>query len=375
MNPTPIQTQIIPSVLRSEISPAQVGREFTNLMDSNVNIEIAGNARKNHATLFSSGLRPKHRIDLFDTRIYLTNVQQIPELRFFVAYVVQASSTPRTSKVKPSLYPRIFYKDLSLAWRSASHFSRNEEGIWVGKGDVRPEFEDGEEYVTSIESTTDLPLEMQNALDQLVLLTKRPRGNEQTLDLILKRSPTDRVEPYQDFTAPRIRAASNPSNLINNGKAVAEFLRPNDPASLKIVKGFEPDFKHGVLESSESKSKLYHGRLRRFRILSANKIIQYYFLSGPQHTWIVPPQATTTELSSYCVRTIDVVADDHLFIPGYEYHHMEETATGKRQLYSQIPSGFAGNVCPLDDAKADASPWLDKIPVIQEFRRTILGKS
>ena len=97
-------------------------------------------------------------------------------------------------------------------------------------------------------------------------------------------------------------------------------------------------------------------------------------MAGPKHTWILPPQATTTELSSYCVRTIDVVADDDLFIPGYEYHHFEETESGKLELFSQIPPGFAGEICESDDAKADASPWLNKLPVIQEFRRRVLSK-
>ena len=83
---------------------------------------------------------------------------------------------------------------------------------------------------------------------------------------------------------------------------------------------------------------------------------------------MLPPQATTVELSSYGVRTIDVQADDDMFIPGWEYHHYEETKNGV-ELYSQIPPGFAGEVCPLDDAKADAGPWLDKIPIIKPFRK------
>lgn len=340
-----------------------------SLVDEGAKLKIAGTAKNNPESLFKSGFRPKHRVDLFDTKVYLTNVQQIPELRFFVAYVVQ-----NNRHNKPEIFPRIFYKDLSLAWRSASHFSRNDEGIWVGKGDVRPEFEDGEEFVTSIESTTDLPIEMTTALDDLARKTKRPSGSEFTLDLILRKSSVNRVQPYSDFTAARQRAASIKSNLINRGKSVARFTRKNDPASLKFTAGFEPDFSDGIVERSSSRSKLYHGALKRFRILSSNRKIQYLFVSGPKHTWIIPPQATTTELSSYCVRTIDVVADDDLFIPGYEYHHFEETKSGKLELFSQIPQGFAGAVCETDDAKADASPWLDKLPVIQEFRRHVLRK-
>jgi len=362
-----IPTQIVTSIERDNQTPAQTQREFMNLVQSGAKMKVAGSARKDPMQLFKLGHKPKHRFDLFDTRFYLTRVRQVPELRFLVAYVVQPDR-----KGNPVIYPRIFYKDLSLAWRSASHYSETEEGIWVGKGDVRPIVEDGEEWVESVESTTDLPLEMQTAVDSLINYSKRMGGKESTLGLIIRRSPDGRVVPYRDFIEPRERAAANKGNLINRGKSVARFKKANDPTSLVFAKGFEPDFKKGILEATKSKSKLYGGTLKRFRILSVNQKIQYLFFAGRRHVWIIPPQATTTELSSYGVRTIDVVADDDLFIPGYEYHHYEENEFGEQELFSQIPPGFAGEVCELDDAKADASPWLDKIPIIQKFRRDVL---
>lgn len=353
------------------MTPRQVQREFENLIDGGAQIRAAGLARKRPGLLFANGLRPKHKIELFATQFYLTDVREIPELRFFAGYVVQK----RHPTGPPTIYPRIFYKDLSLAWRSASHFVYEDDGdIWVGKGDFRVEIENDEEMAVSIESTTDLPLEMQFAMEDVLSQSKKAKtGNEKILEWVLRRGPSDRVEPYRDFLAPRRKAASNPRNLVNRGRSIARFTRKNDPSSLKIVSGFEPDFKHGVLEKNNSRSKLYGGRLRRFRILSANQQVQYYFIAGPKHVWIIPPQATTTQLSSYGVRTISVVADDDLFIPGYEYHHYEETKNGL-ELYSQIPSGFAGEVCQVDDDKADASPWLNKIPIIREFRQKILGQ-
>ena len=225
----------------------------------------------------------------------------------------------------------------------------------------------GEQMVVSNESTTDLPHEMQTAVDSLIGSGKTIKGSQRIISAVLRRSPDDRVEPYQDFVAPRKKAQSNKRNLINRDRSIAVFKRPNDPTSLKIIAGFEPDFKNGVLETSRSQSKLYEGKLRRFRILSINKKVQYYFIAGTRHVWILPPQALTTQLSSYGVRTIDVQADDDLFVPGWEYHHYEETENGL-ELYSQIPIGFAGEICPVDDAKADAGPWLDQIPLIQQFR-------
>jgi hypothetical protein len=304
-------------------------------------------------------------------------VRQIPELRFFVAYVVQTNGKQTNGKQTKGrsiqVAPRIFYKDLSLAWRSASHFAIESDGeIWIGKGDVREEVEDGEDIIVSQEATTDLPLEIQTAVDGLLKHSRNPKGNIGILEEVLRKS--DRVEPFSDFTGPRNKAAADARNLINELEPVAYFKRPNDPATLKIVPGFEPDFKNGIIEQSTFKSRLYGGKLSRFRILSRNQLIQYLFFAGPLHVWIIPPQALTTEISSYGVRTIDVIADDDLFIPGYEYHHYEETENGP-QLYSQIPEGYVGEECPMDDAKADASPWLDKLPIVKRFRKEVLGEN
>lgn len=358
-----IPTRVIDSVDRFDLHSNQVSREFVGLVDNGYKLKfssVAGDAPGKLKKLFGKGLKPKHKIELFDTEFYFSDVRQMPELRFFVCYVVQHKN----------IFPRIVYKDLSLAWRSASHFTYLQDDIWIGKGDVRDGVVDGEEVEFSDESTTDLPLEMQTAVERLLSWSSKPRGGNGILGLVLRKSPPERIRPYLDFLKARISAQSNRKNLINGGRQVARFSRAGDPQSLAVAKGFEPDFKNGIVEHSQSNSKLYGGTLNRFRILSRNKKIQYYFIAGKSHVWLLPMQALTTELSSFGVRTIDVVADDDLFIPGYEYHHYEETKNGL-ELYSQIPSGYAGEICPFDEHKADASPWLEKIPLIQQFRKTV----
>jgi hypothetical protein len=111
-------------------------------------------------------------------------------------------------------------------------------------------------------------------------------------------------------------------------------------------------------------SVLYCGKLERYRILSVNQKIQYLFFSGPRQVWIIPPQATTTELSSFGVRTIDVVVDEELCTPGFEYHFYDRSEDPPF-LCSQIPPGFAGPAAPTDPDRADASLWLDRLPVIR----------
>ena len=95
-------------------------------------------------------------------------------------------------------------------------------------------------------------------------------------------------------------------------------------------------------------------------------------MASPRSVWIVPPQATTTELMSYGVRTIDVLVDDDLCIPGFEYHFLDESEDPP-VMFSQIPEGFVGPANEFDSSRADVSPWLDQLPVVREFRRRVLS--
>jgi hypothetical protein len=361
--------KIVPAAKPAPLSPGQVSREFRGLLEEGARLRPVGRAKKQPRSLLSRGYTPKYRIELFDTTLYLTNVRQNPDVRFFVAYVSQRGSR--------DLHPRIFYKDVSLIWRSASHMIRT-DGVrtdgenWIGKGDLRTVVEDGVELEVSAEETTDLPLELQDGLEELARRPRRVPRDDVALALVLREGPADRMDPYRDFSEPRRRAAEDPTNRVNGGRPIARFTRRGDPGSLRFVRGYEPDFRDGVLEHSRSKSRLYGGALRRFRILSRNREVQYLFAAGPRHAWIIPPQATTTELSTYAVRTVDVIAPEELCIPGYEYHFIDETVDPP-ELHSQIPEGFAGEPSARDPSRADASPWLDRLPVIREFRRTLLA--
>jgi hypothetical protein len=364
-----IPTRIVPSTEPAELTSPQVVRRFRQLIEAGAKIRPAGEAKDDPMVLLSSGYMPKHEISLFDTQFFLTNARQNTALRFFVAYVVQRGRT----NGRVQIFPRIFYKDLSLVWRSASHVIATDGDFWIGKGDVRTVIRGGFEYTECVESTTDLPLEMQTALETINRKCRHPLTDEDALFLVLRGAPSSRTAAYRDFTEPRRRAQADRRNLIHGGRSIARFTRKNDPTSLVIVRGFEPDFAKGIVETSESKSAMYGGMLQRFRILSRNRKVQYLFIAGPKHAWIIPPQATTTELSSYGVRTVDVVADDDLFVPGFEYHYFDE-AVDASEHFSQIPEGFAGAMCEHDDDRADASAWLDQIPIIREFRRKVLGR-
>lgn len=354
-----IPTAVVPSARPARRPPARIEAEFRRLVDEGVELRPAGSARRAPRRLLSD-YPPRHRIDLFDTSFYLADIRQNDYVRFFVAYVLQGDVAT----------PRIFYKDVSLVWRCASHLTHLGGDLWIGKGTTITAVEGDEEIVTSLETTTDLPLEIQDGLEAVLRRAKTIPEDLAALERVLRRRPDGRLEPYHDFLEPRRRARANPRNRVNRDRPVARFTRRNDPTSLRFAPGFEPDFRAGLLETSRSHSHLYGGTLRRFRILSCNRRIQYLFMAGPRHAWIVPPQAITTELSSYGLRTVEVAADEDLFVPGFEYHFMEGD-----DLHTQIPEGFAGAPSEVDPHRADASAWLERLPVIREFRRRMLGPS
>lgn len=365
-----LPTAIVPSVEPVPIDAREVGRRFEALLASGARLRPAGLARLEPSRLLVRRYRPTTLIELFDTQFFLSDYFQTPQLRFFIAFIVQPGATGRITDV----YPRIIYKDGSLIWRTASHMVSSDDDFWIGKGDIRSEIIGDEEHYESVESTTDLPFEMQTALETAARRTIKIRNEKAALDLVLRNAPPSRVRAYGDFIEPRERAAANPRNLIHGGRSVAHFRRRRgvkDPATQKFAKGYEPDFARGIVEKAESSSVLYGGKLTRYRILSTNRRIQYLFFAGPKQVWIIPPQATTTVLSSFGVRTVDVVVDDDLCCPGYEYHFLDDTVDPP-VFYSQIPEGYAGEVGPHDPSRADASAWLDRMPVIREFRRRML---
>ncbi|MBT5220857.1 MAG: hypothetical protein HOI35_13195 [Woeseia sp.] len=157
------------------------------------------------------------------------------------------------------------------------------------------------------------------------------------------------------------------ANRISNNKSIVWFEVPADPRSLKFTSGFEPNFSNN-LDLSVSRSSAYGGRIEKYRIASRNERIQYLIVAGPTHVWIVNPQALTTELSTYGLRSVDVITDEDLCIPGYEFFDNE----GAGQIHSQIRDGLAGDLFPVDPDRTDASPCSEKMPVVKAFRRAIL---
>lgn len=295
---------------------------------------------------------PRFALELFGVTYFVTGLKDDEGLGFFVGYVLHGGD----------LWPRAFYKDSSLIWRVASHYVHDEHEYWIGKGDVRAEVVDGEEYFVTVEETTNLPFELQFALDDLSRRVRRVK-DEEAIGLVVREAPTGRVRPYEDFLRPRREAQAVCS--VHGVRPIARFRRAGDPTSLVFTSGYAPDLvRSAVLGRSATKSRFFGGDVHKVRVVSENRRVQYLFFASPTHTWVAPPQAMTSELSSFGVRTHDVTGPDDLSIPGFEYH--EEDGP------SQIPEGYAGAPHPADPHRADAGAWLKEIDVLRNFRRRLL---
>ncbi len=355
----PIAVKINANVAAAGKSPQQVSRAFRKLLASGVALRTDGTARSDPAGLLRLGYTPKYAIELFGTRFFICNQRDAHGLKVLPAYVFSAD----TDSNKPVIHARVFYKDSSLVWRAASHYIDKPDDQWIGKGAVKWMDKRGRRGWFSAEETTNLPFELQEALDDVSHRGPRSRGDQRILSLVLRNAPLNRVRPYHDFEGPRVRAMSEAANRINDNRSIAWFEDDNDPASLTIEPGFEPDF-GTVIDTHNSRSSMYGGDIRKLRIASRNRKIQYLFVVAPRHVWVVHPQTFTVELSSYGLRTVDVIADEDIAIPGYEFFDND----GSGEVDDQIPEGFAGPVCPVDPDRADASPWNERLPLIKAFR-------
>ena len=364
----PLEVEVVPDVPLSQATPRSVRAEFDELLRSGRRLTPVGEAKADPAILLRGRRAPRFRLRFLGATYYLSHFAN-DDLNFFIAYVALDG--------KKRIWPRIFYKDSSLVWRVGSHVVRTDDENWIGKGDVMWQRQRDGEYLVSLEETTNLPFEIQAALDDATRAGAKPRADRQAVQLVLRAGSTNRIRPFADFTKPRAEAAAR--YRLNGNRLVVRLDREGDPSSVVYAKGFEPDFapmkgkRGGHLGCSHSSSRLYGGRIEKHRVLSKNRLVQYQFVASPTHVWMNPPQAMTTELTPFGIRSIHVRAVDEAFIPGYEFHYLDATVDPP-ELHSQIPEGFAGEPSDVDPDRADASPWNDQLTMIKAFRKRVLGR-
>ena len=167
----PIPVEIVTNVAVLEKTPRQVAREFHRLIGSGHDLRVDGQAKTDPFALLAGGYTPKHEIELFGTRFFLGNQRIADDLRVLPAFVLTPAEKGRR---KPAIHARVLYKDSSLVWRTASHYIAEPGRQWIGKGAVKWIDKRGERGWYSAEETTNLPFEMQPALDDV---SQRGRGH------------------------------------------------------------------------------------------------------------------------------------------------------------------------------------------------------
>ena len=312
-NAKAVERRIVANAVPADMTPRAVAAEFRKLLAAGGKLNVDGTAKSDPALLLRRGYVPRFIVDLFGTRFYLCNLRHSHDLKLMPAYV-----QPAGQRGKAAVFARVFYKDSSLVWRAASHYINTAEDQWIGKGAVKWYDKRGEHGWVSAEETTNLPFEMQAALDDVSQRSARTKGDRKILFLILRNAPANRIRPYHSFESPRAKAMGVPANRINDNAPISWFEHDDDPRSLKFEPGFEPDFK-AVIDVSTSQSYMYGGQIEKYRIASRNRLVQYLFVEGPKHVWLIHPQSVTTELSTFGLRTIEVNADEDMGIPGYEF--------------------------------------------------------
>ena len=60
-------------------------------------------------------------------------------------------------------------------------------------------------------------------------------------------------------------------------------------------------------------------------------------------------------------------------VAGAVHNVSVDDAVDPPELHSQIPEGFAGPLHPADENRADAAAWLDRLPLIRDFRTAVAG--
>jgi len=110
-----------------------------------------------------------------------------------------------------------------------------------------------------------------------------PKENPTTMSQVTRFGAGKRPEAYPEFTAPRKIARMEERNLINWNKPVVTFGRKGNPKSQKVVRGYEPDYKTGIIEISVDRGPLiahYGGKVTKYRIVSKNRKIHDTLVLG-----------------------------------------------------------------------------------------------
>ncbi len=335
--------------------------EFEQLV-KRVPVQISGDIT--YEELMNAGFQPHYKIVVNGVAYYVSEPYTPSHGRASFVYYFYRKN-PKTGEEE--IFTRSVYRSNSQnVLRVASH--RRPERRWIGKG--------------LGQATTTLPLELQSTFEKIyqTALSKGKLEKKEAFYEILRAK--DSHMPADSFMKSMIayergeeaeqKDEKEPEEQILIGKfnehdrdqiefIKGEMIFPRGiPETFGFTPGFEPDFENGVVETFETDNPVYGGKVTSYRIISKNKEAQYLFnVDMKGRVWIGDVQGTHSEITRFGVRKNTIYIPSDFLTPANEYE-------------SEIPEGYKGEWQHSD--YWDASAYIDKLPVVQEFRDKVLNK-
>ncbi len=276
---------------------------------------------------------PRYEIEINDGNAYFLSEPRtnMDGHVFFVAWVYQDGV----------IHVRYLYKsDSSIGWRVATHRS---DGHFLGKG-------------ANGEITTDVPGEIEQALNGIVARSQLNDDNYQAYDMVLPF--LERKEDIPDSFADVI---TNPA--VNDDNPIGHFKDDNDPSTFEFESGYEPNFNSGLIETYDDVNKLY-GPVKVYRFVSVNRKIQFKFIVDAKgRKFVGSIQSTEEKITSYGTRSEIVHADRKLY------------AAVLRNMNGgsiSIPARYIGPIAAGN--YSDISAWTNALPFFKEFEAKYLTR-
>ena len=142
--------------------------------------------------------------------------------------------------------------------------------------------------------------------------------------------------------------------------SIDTFTRRGDPRSFVFRTGYEPDLVSGVRERFVSSSPRLHRHVRSFRVLSANREVQYLMhvagIDGQPRAWIGAVQSTTFTMTPAGLRSVAVAVEADFTLPASAYYRL-------------IPAGYRGAQVEEGAPYFDASSFTNALPDMAGVRR------
>ena len=247
---------------------------------------------------------------------------------------------------KEGIKPRMFYRsDSSLSWRYLPEIHSNG---WHDKSSF------GEDAINA-------PFKIQKQLEEI---NSNHSESINYCDIISVESTISDIKTdIDDEVSERFSLAPDHIEVTMNPWGGVTYILP-DPEDIRLPREMWPDFENEI-DEYDIHSEVYKkmdsiGTITARRFKSQDGNYEFLFYSNSEgKTWIAGIECIDSDITSYGIRS-QFIRPGALTTPLLEYHCEESCQDGKKG------GGYWGK--KQYGYYTDMSDYLDKIPVIKEFR-------